>query len=103
LGIEICSLLLLAFLRYYALNTRTDKIQEHLTDKRDLIELIDKEGKISKDIILPMKGLGVYGLRGKQRKKPTIQVHHVYHQGFSASNFFEVRMWFLKNPSHSSI
>jgi len=52
--------------RYHALNERSESVRRFLATKQDLISKIDLEGKISKDITLPMKDLGMYGMRGNQ-------------------------------------
>ncbi len=49
--------------RYHALQARCDKIRELLQEKKDLVDAIDVEEKISKDILLPLRNLGAYGLQ----------------------------------------
>ena len=47
---------------YYDLFDRCNKTQQILEQKKDLIENIDKEGKVSKDILLALRTQGFYGL-----------------------------------------
>ena len=47
---------------YYDLFDRCNKTQNILEQKKDLIENIDREGKVSKDILLALRSQGFYGL-----------------------------------------
>jgi acyl-CoA dehydrogenase family protein 9 len=49
--------------RYYALQDRCDRIKKHLHSKKDLVNQIDADQKISKDVLLPLRGLDAFGLQ----------------------------------------
>lgn len=54
--------------RYFALEDRVKSLRDMLQDKSQLIQLIDPERHISKDILLALKSQGLYGLRGTEEQ-----------------------------------
>ena len=49
--------------RYYSLHARCQRVNDHLKAKRELVDAIDDEERISKDIMLPLRNLNVFGLQ----------------------------------------
>ena len=50
--------------RYFALEKRCENLRNHLAKNSEYIKKINSEAKVSKNISLPLKDLGVYGLLG---------------------------------------
>ncbi len=50
--------------RYFNLEKRIVGIKESLEERLDLLDLIDEESRISKDLLLTLRSQGFFGLRG---------------------------------------
>ena len=53
--------------RYYNLEDKILEIRECLLDRKDLVNAIDTEHKVSKDILLALRSKGLFGLRGSPK------------------------------------
>ena len=49
--------------RYYSLLERCQLISWHLADKKELVDAIDSEKRISKNLLIPLRNLKAYGLQ----------------------------------------
>lgn len=50
--------------RYFSLQNRCKSIQKHFESKKDSVDRINSERRVSKDLLLPLRSLGCFGLGG---------------------------------------